>query len=59
MHFENLKGFLPIINISGQLYFGLISSKGITFILYSEAKGVDLLHKIDFTIQQEIENAFI
>jgi len=59
MHLENLKGFLPMINIAGQHYFGLISNKSITFILYNEAKGVDLLNKIDFTLQQEIENAFI
>ncbi|CAD8093728.1 unnamed protein product [Paramecium sonneborni] len=59
MNFENLKGFLRIININDYFYFGLINDKGITFYPYNETKGIDILQKIDFVIQYEVEDAFI
>lgn len=43
MNVENLKGFLRIININDNYYFGLINNKGITFYPYNESKGIDIL----------------
>ncbi|CAK87417.1 unnamed protein product (macronuclear) [Paramecium tetraurelia] len=59
MNFENLRGFLRIININNNYYFGLIHNKGITFYPYNETKGIDILSKIDFVIQFDVEDAFI
>lgn len=59
MNVENLRGFLRIININNNFYFGLINNRGITFYPYNETKGIDILQKIDFVIQFEVEDAFI